>query len=85
MGEPLPPIVRAILVVLLSFLLWNAYMVFVRPRQWMDWMYAKPLKRWGLKVTVEDERKFRRIMKFFGMAYILGAVFFLGLILFGRF
>ena len=68
-------------VIVLS-VLWvvNAYLLLLRPRTWIRWFVEHPWKSFGLKIVVEDELRFRRQCRFFGIMHLVIVLVFLGLL-----
>ena len=48
--------------------------MFIRPKIWLEWFLVKPWRRWGVTVSVTDERKFTRRMRLAGSLVLLGGL-----------
>jgi hypothetical protein len=40
--------------------LWFMYLMLYRPQLWVEWFLNKPYNSWGMKVTIVDEKRFRK-------------------------
>ena len=43
-----------------TFWIWMAYLMLVKPKQYVEWFLNKPYRWWGLQVSIVDERRFKR-------------------------
>ena len=42
------------------------YMLWVRPRRFIEWFLSRPYRAWGVQVTVVDENRLKRAARIFG-------------------
>ncbi len=82
--ESMPLIARLFITIFFSIWFWHAYLMVARPRRWVDWMYVKPLRWWGLSVTVENEQKLNRKARVMGIFFVLFGLLFIGFVTLAR-
>ena len=46
---------------------WIVYLLIAKPGAFVELMYRRPCRWWGLKVVLEDEAKLKRRSRFFGI------------------
>ena len=71
-------------IVVVGVLFWYAYLLLVRPKVWFEWFVAKPWKSWGATVSITDEQKFRKHMRWFGILMAVSGLVVAMIIFFGE-
>ena len=70
----------AAVIVLSCLWIMNAYLLLFRPRTWIKWFVEHPWQSFGLKIVIDDELRFRRQCRFFGIMHLVIVLVFLGLL-----
>ena len=77
-AEPMPAVALVFFVIFFMFWFWHAYLLLTRPNRWMEWFMAWSWRPFGLKVSIENEQKFRKRTRLTGVIYLIFGLFFFG-------
>ncbi len=72
--EPMPMIARLFFLVFFCFWFWMSYLLFARPKQYIEWFLAKPYRPLGVSVVVSNEKKLSRWTRSMGALFLLGGL-----------
>jgi len=49
----------------------QAYLMIARPTLWAEWVFSRPMRWYGLTVSIGDEQKLHRVASRLGWTYVL--------------
>ena len=81
--EPMPWIARVFILVFFSVWFGLMYLMLARPRSYIEWFLTRPWKRFGVTVSVTDERMLKRRMLLLVVPLLLGSLGFVVAMLVG--